>query len=676
MDKSIEQRLKIRIGSEIVTGDISAESYRNAFNFLFDKGLISESVANDCPKIVKKNLNEIAESHRAQAVKIQNSNNLWIHTNSSSETKLKQLKEVFDFYSIDGEVELVNDELIDKSSEPNENNMSIKGTMAKYFKISIDSLVTTFSKIESGKEINFNVKTDQTRSYDISINDNIIASIDDKVFYNFIVKEVNSDFIKLYKNFEIAKRIELNIETIGVFEEIEEEEYIDICSKLFSDFRKDQTPETKKIELGNIKEQFADWLFNLGKYSRVYKGDRAILIEKLNEFEIAYNTDFGVSIFGYPNIPIEKIIEALETNIIEETGEIADLNRRTVGNGSVKAILGPKNYIKFLKEILYKSKISLAKSPKIAPVNKIYFGAPGTGKSYQITQHLKEVDLIFQKRVTFHPEYDNASFVGGYKPITHINGELKYEFVPQIFTNIYVEACNDPSHQYYLIIEEINRGNCAEIFGELFQLLDRNEDYKITPSNELINYLNSNISNSKFYLDGKMLLPDNLSILATMNTSDQSLFPMDSAFKRRWEWEYIPVNNSKTVSVNESAKYKIVIDSSKEVNWIDFIIKINKKIEENPNLGMDKCIGNYFVKPNISNEISLDDFIHKVIFYLWNDVFKDEPKGSIFNYKNNKISYQSFFPIESDGKKQVITILENLELLKPTESAKENISAE
>ena len=271
--------------------------------------------------------------------------------------------------------------------------------------------------------------------------------------------------------------------------------------------------------------------------------------------------------------------------------------------------------------------------------------------------------LIFQKRVTFHPEYDNASFVGGYKPISDSDGYIKYEFVPQIFTNIYVEACNDPIHQYYLIIEEINRGNCAEIFGELFQLLDRDDKYKITPSNELIDHLNKKISKSEFYKEGKMLLPGNLSILATMNTSDQSLYPMDSAFKRRWDWEYIPISYSKFISENKSAEYNIVIDSKRKINWIDFIEKINFKIQDNPNLGMDKCIGNYFVKPNEKNEISLDNFIHKVIFYLWNDVFKDEPKDSIFK---DKISYQNFFPILTEGSKQVNSILERLNLIQPT----------
>jgi len=315
--------------------------------------------------------------------------------------------------------------------------------------------------------------------------------------------------------------------------------------------------------------------------------------------------------------------------------------------------------------------------------NRIFFGAPGTGKSYEIAEKLKgKIDKKclskFVHRVTFHPEYDHASFVGGYKPYSNDDGEIEYKFVPQVFSNVFVKAVNDPDNQYYLVIEEINRGNCAEIFGELFQLLDRNKDYPINTSRELTEFLNGKdeqgkdvITNktSEFWeINGKMLLPNNITLWATMNTSDQSLFPMDSAFKRRWEWEYIIINTDKKDPKNTSSQYKIRINDSLTIDWIDFIFKVNIIIQENPNLGMDKCIGNYFVKPNERNEISLDNFIHKVIFYLWNDVFKDEPKNSIFK---DKISYQNFFPIKTAGEIQVKKIFENLDLIKPTESAKE-----
>ena len=537
--------------------------------------------------------------------------------------------------------------------------------MQKYYQISIDSLITTFSLIESGKEFYFNIKSEHSFPQDITVDDKIIASVEDKVYYEFIVTEIINDTVKLRKIFEISKSINLDFQTIGVFEQVNKDEYDLICSQLFNDFINEQS--VPSYNYGSIKEGFANWLLNLRKYSRVYKDDKTILIEKLNEYEIAYYNDFGIMIFDYPNVSIHDIINALESNVIEDLGEIGGLNKRTVGNGSVKAILGSQNYIKFLKDLLNSTKKATLISTKCQPINKIYFGSPGTGKSFRVTEDLSKVDKVFQKRVTFHPEYDNASFIGSYKPTSN-DGNIAYEFSPQIFTNIYVEACNDPEHQYYLIIEEINRGNCAEIFGELFQLLDRDINYEITPPKELINYLDNNIPNSNFYNDSKMLLPDNLSILATMNTSDQSLFPMDSAFKRRWEWEYIPINYSSDPKLNKSASYYIKLDASTIVKWVDFIEQINSKIQDNPSLGMDKCIGNYFVKPNEKNEISIEAIIYKVVFYLWNDVFKDEPKNSIFK---GKITYQDFFPIKDKGEKLLRSILYDLKLIEAIQTIEE-----
>jgi hypothetical protein len=421
----------------------------------------------------------------------------------------------------------------------------------------------------------------------------------------------------------------------------------------------------------NLLQKFVDWFIskdgvNHNYFKDYFSSNREKVVIELIKYDDLYLAQFNSDLFEIQENNINSIIVEIENNVYKEVGIFFEFSKKT-SNHMPRAILGKNNYLKFLKEYLYELENSQSNSPKVHPVNKIYFGAPGTGKSYQVTQDLKNVGLIFQKRVTFHPEYDNASFVGGYKPVTDEQGDIKYEFAPQIFTNIYVESCNDPSHQYYLIIEEINRGNCAEIFGEIFQLLDRDVNYKITSSNELTNYLNSSISNSKFYKHGKMLLPDNLSIIATMNTSDQSLFPMDSAFKRRWEWEYIPINYVDD-ETNKSAKFNIMLDAITPIKWIYFIKKINFKIQDNPNLGMDKCIGNYFVKPDDKNEISLETFIYKVIFYLWNDVFKDETKNSIFK---DRITYQDFFPINVNGKKHVKSIFDNLEITLPTDIIEE-----
>ncbi|GEL10333.1 5-methylcytosine-specific restriction endonuclease McrBC, GTP-binding regulatory subunit McrB [Flavobacterium glycines] len=315
-------------------------------------------------------------------------------------------------------------------------------------------------------------------------------------------------------------------------------------------------------------------------------------------------------------------------------------------------------------------------SPEISNKNTIYYGAPGTGKSHKVDKIIKNIDKHFYERVTFHPEYDNASFIGGYKPITdkvkytndegeYFVNEVHYKFVPQAFTNIYERAWQDSANQYYLVIEEINRGNCAEIFGEIFQLLDRTSTYTVSPSKELKEYLMHEAfkdENHEGIVNG-LKLPPNLSILATMNTSDQSLFPMDSAFKRRWDWEYVPIcydPKDELGNNNDSFDFEIDIEDGQKYSWIKFIEKVNlNHIKNNPSLGMDKCIGNYFIKPEKDNIIALKPFINKVIFYLWNDVFKDEDN----NVFEQNTSYEDFFPMNINGKKKIKELFERIELL-------------
>ena len=303
--------------------------------------------------------------------------------------------------------------------------------------------------------------------------------------------------------------------------------------------------------------------------------------------------------------------------------------------------------------------------PEISPINKpeqiIYFGAPGTGKSHTVNELITgKPDQI--ERITFHPEFDYTSFVGGYKPIMD-GKDIRYEFVPQAFTHIYVNAWKRPFLQYYLVIEEINRGNCAEIFGDIFQLLDRKNNYSISASKELKEFLERSEILGKNHAgirNGKLLLPPNLNILATMNTSDQSLFPMDSAFKRRWDWQYVPINYEE--EGNRSAKFEVKITEGNSFSWIRFIGEVNKIIKDNENLGMDKCIGNYFINPE-KETITLEEFVNKAIFYLWNDVFKDElEEKSIFK---KDITYEDFFPIQTEGVKQVEALVKFLGIQNP-----------
>ena len=230
-----------------------------------------------------------------------------------------------------------------------------------------------------------------------------------------------------------------------------------------------------------------------------------------------------------------------------------------------------------------------------------------------------EIQNVF--RTTFHPDTDYASFVGCYKPLMEDNS-IKYAYVPQVFTQAYVAAWKNQSLDIYLVIEEINRGNCAQIFGDLFQLLDRKEsgesEYPITADKDLADFLKKEYVlgvNHDGIKDGRLKLPSNLHIYATMNTSDQSLFPMDSAFKRRWDWEYVPINYDPGI---DSGKFIINIAGT-EYLWVTFLKAINEKIYDATN-SEDKQMGNFFIKKSVDAK----EFINKVMFYLWNEVCKEE----------------------------------------------------
>ena len=284
----------------------------------------------------------------------------------------------------------------------------------------------------------------------------------------------------------------------------------------------------------------------------------------------------------------------------------------------------------------------------------IFFGAPGTGKSHEVKKltgellvNGDELDLPNVFRTTFHPDTDYASFVGCYKPtmkptskeektLTGKDEEIVYEFVPQVFTDAYVYAytTKEPT---YLVIEEINRGNCAQIFGDLFQLLDRKggvSEYKIKADKDLAQYLREKLgTDSEGIQDGKLCLPANLHILATMNTSDQSLFPMDSAFKRRWEWEYVPINYGTTI---KSGEFEITIGKEadeRKYSWVSFIEKVNEKIFDLTQ-SEDKQMGNFFIKQSIDEK----GFKSKVMFYLWYEVLRDETENNkYFFYKKTTV---------------------------------------
>ena len=394
---------------------------------------------------------------------------------------------------------------------------------------------------------------------------------------------------------------------------------------------------------------------------------------------IKYCTKAGKSISNYSdfkriNETIAKIkgVEKYDIYSCVHTKELQDMIDLLYENEEFKAYNAKggnqysntlETYLKFLhaKEIFAEET-----KPKYSPIlslQQIYYGAPGTGKSKAIK------DLTFGEsviRTTFHPDSDYASFVGTYKPITEevvlrdcygkkvIDDETKevvkeekiaYKFIPQAFLEAYVNAWKKlgSGKKQYLIIEEINRGNCAQIFGDLFQLLDRNEygfsDYPIVADKDMQKYLEKEFAGweitnkdeiNQLYGEANMVnlimkgerlvLPSNLYIWATMNTSDQSLFPIDSAFKRRWDWKYVPIREGRDKETNAPLNWYINT-GDKQYNWWSFISKVNKLIGSLTN-SEDKKLGYFFCKAK-DDEIDADLFVSKVIFYLWNDVFKD-----------------------------------------------------
>ncbi|MGN0213840.1 MAG: hypothetical protein ACI4AH_03415 [Muribaculaceae bacterium] len=235
------------------------------------------------------------------------------------------------------------------------------------------------------------------------------------------------------------------------------------------------------------------------------------------------------------------------------------------------------------------------------------------------------------------------------------DSEITYDFTPQAFTNAYVAAWKDITKPYYLIIEEINRGNCAQIFGDIFQLLDRNEQgfssYKTTPDQDLANYIrkqfaNIDIEDADVKSGKKMQLPPNLHIWATMNTSDQSLFPIDSAFKRRWDWRYIPIDYT------DRGHYIACGDI--QYSWADFLQKVNDRVES-VTQSEDKKLGYWFMGNSAEQkEITIDRFVSKVVFYLWNDVFKDFGKSGNTIFKDSFDKFHKFFDFGGNPKVDVV----------------------
>lgn len=271
------------------------------------------------------------------------------------------------------------------------------------------------------------------------------------------------------------------------------------------------------------------------------------------------------------------------------------------------------------------------------PYNRILFGAPGTGKSNILKIDSQLFNENNYERVTFHPSYSYSQFVGTYKPkpISPRSTDITYEFVPGPFLRLLAKAYKNKKENrelqenYLLIIEEINRANVAGVFGDIFQLLDRKNgesEYSITTSEEMREYLVKTIGGSESEYEN-IKIPDNLYIWATMNSADQGVFPIDTAFKRRWSFEYIDINSGQDKIENNIVKLG---NEKRLIKWNKLRTNINDKLIS-LNINEDKLLGPFFL--NIDEQTDEEKFEkafkNKVLMYLYEDVLRHK-KGDFF----------------------------------------------
>lgn len=431
----------------------------------------------------------------------------------------------------------------------------------------------------------------------------------------------------------------------------------------------------------------------------IYSFVRKSILEGYKDFDNALDTIFDVKLSSHDKV---NVYLSNFTDIIIDGGHEMSLSERTMFKDAElypdeELAIDVEKYFDYFSIQLTEKEENVNLQNQRDTHQQIFYGAPGTGKSYSINEQTESESVI---RTTFHPDSDYSTFVGAYKPTTKevelrdvtghkvvengcevMEDRIVYEFVDQAFLQAYVKAWkfiaennNEPKKQY-LVIEEINRGNCAQIFGDLFQLLDRNKwgfsDYPINADKDMKKQLvkafkglsinDADTINGHYkgrdvvteVLNGDiLLLPNNLYIWATMNTSDQSLFPIDSAFKRRWDWKYLPISNAQL-------GWKIEADCML-YDWWEFLEKINEKIGSLTN-SEDKKLGYFFCKADNEGVITAETFVGKVIFYLWNDVFKDyEFSDTIFDDgKDGKLTFDKFYTTE--GKESKI-VEENVDL--------------
>ena len=437
----------------------------------------------------------------------------------------------------------------------------------------------------------------------------------------YLTENEISDFI--FYNSEIAKK-KSNINRVEVFKEIISYRETGLKS---DNIAAQNEREWKENEKRNLRE-----LINILEYSNFIRKESEKIYLKKEE-----------------KMSNEEKLMFYDILYFDEYWEIPNINEDKMNMYEIK-----QSYFDYFDKNIYgyarKENEPMTENLD-KPHQRIFFGAPGTGKSYLLNEDAKTYFGNNYERVTFHPNYMYGNFIGTFKPfpVKLENGKetIMYKYIPGVLLRLLIKAIKNPVTNYLLIIEEINRANTAAVFGDFFQLLDRNgngeSEYGIAVSEDLKLYLeeefdkNNLTENEKRYLGEKLdkiTLPPNFYIWATMNSADQGVMPLDTAFKRRWEFEYTGIDDAYNKSKDESGKsefddYKFRANGKELSNWNDFRIKINEILSK-CHVSEDKLIGPYFISKSILASKDIDKITNaiknKVLMYLYEDAGRQHRK--------------------------------------------------